>query len=167
MQGKVIGIIGVFLMCSQAAVAGDLPNCRTIRDSGKKFRCLEDSIAILQNQRAENTVQTGTINFGENQKNSPDWSLQELPGAEPMSWTSPPISFPRSFSTKPSVFVSITGIESGANLDTGRFGFSVEATDINETSFKIAVRASQGLLYGVSVSWLASGTEKPRLRSAQ
>lgn len=167
MQGIFIGIVGAILMCSQAAIADDLLDCRTIRGASKKFQCLEDSIAILQKQATETAVQTGTRTFGENRLDSPDWSLQELAGAEPRSWTSPPISFPRPFTSKPPVFVSIAGIESGANLDTGRFGFSVEATDIDETSFKIAVRGSQGLLHGVTVNWLAYGTEKPRSSAAQ
>jgi hypothetical protein len=65
------------------------------------------------------------------------------------------------FATKPAVSVAIAGIESGANLDTDRFGFSAEATDINETGFKVTIHRSQGLLYGVTVNWLANGSKKP------
>lgn len=167
MQGKVIWIITAILISSQAAVADDLPNCRAIRDTGKKFQCLENSIIMLQKQATEKTIQMGTKAFGENRKDSPNWSLQKLAGAKSGSWVSRPISFPQPFATPPTVFVSIAGIESGANLDTGRFGLSVEATDIDETSFKIAVRGSQGLLYGVTVNWFAYGTEKLRSNAAQ
>ena len=56
---------------------------------------------------------------------------------------------------------TIAGIESGANLDVDRFGFSAEATDINETGFKVTIRRSHGVLYGVTLNWLAYGTKKP------
>jgi len=59
------------------------------------------------------------------------------------------------------VSVAIAGMESGANLDTDRYGFSVEATDVNETGFKVTIRRSQGVLYGVTVNWLAYGPKKP------
>jgi H-type lectin domain len=65
------------------------------------------------------------------------------------------------FAAKPAVSVAIASIECGANLDTDRFGFSVEATDINETGFKVTIRRSQGVLYGVTVNWLAYGPKKP------
>ena len=99
--------------------------------------------------------------FGQNQSDSPNWSLQDLPRAGPTSWTSPPISFAQQFATKPAVSVAIAGIESGANLDVDRFGFSAEATDINETGFKVTIRRSHGVLYGVTLNWLAYGTKKP------
>ena len=103
----------------------------------------------------------GSKAFGQNQLDSPNWSLQDLPRGGPTSWTSPPISFAQQFAAKPEVSVAIASIESGANLDTDRFGFSVEATDINETGFKVTIRRSQGVLYGVTVNWLAYGPKKP------
>jgi hypothetical protein len=104
-------------------------------------------------------IQSGSKAFGQNQSDSPNWSLQDLAG-QPTSWTSPPIAFAQQFATKPTVSVAINGIESGANLDTDRFGFSVETTDINETGFKVTIRRSDGVLYGVTVNWLAYGTRK-------
>jgi len=77
--------------------------------------------------------------------------------AEPLDARTPPISFAQAFAAKPAVSVAIAGVESGAN----RWGYSVEATDISETGFKIIVRRSQGVLYGVTVNWLAYGTRKP------
>jgi hypothetical protein len=59
------------------------------------------------------------------------------------------------------VSIAIAGIESGANLDVDRFGFSAEATDINETGFKVTIHRSHGVLYGVTLNWLAYGTKKP------
>ena len=103
----------------------------------------------------------GSKAFGQNQSDSPNWSLQDLPRGGPTSWASPPISFAQQFAVKPAVSVAIAGIESGANLDTDRFGFSVEATDINETGFKVTIRRSYGVLYGVTVNWLAYGPKKP------
>jgi hypothetical protein len=81
--------------------------------------------------------------------------------AEPLDARTPPISFAQAFAAKPAVSVAIAGVESGANLDIDRWGYSVEATDISETGFKIIVRRSQGVLYGVTVNWLAYGTRKP------
>jgi H-type lectin domain len=92
---------------------------------------------------------------------SPDWALQNLPSGGPTIWTSPPIPFARPFGTKPTVSVAIAGIESGANLDTDRFGFSVEPTDVDASGFKITIRRIQGVLYGVTVTWLAHGANKP------
>jgi hypothetical protein len=103
----------------------------------------------------------GSKAFGQNQSDSPNWSLQDLPHAGPTSWTSPPITFAQQVATTPAVSVAIAGIESGANLDIDRFGFSAEATDINETGFKVTVRRSHGVLYGVTVNWLAYGPKKP------
>jgi hypothetical protein len=90
-----------------------------------------------------------------------DWALQNLPSGGPTIWTSPPIPFARPFGTKPTVSVAIAGIESGANLDTDRFGFSVEPTDVDASGFKITIRRIQGVLYGVTVTWLAHGANKP------
>ena len=90
-----------------------------------------------------------------------DWALQNLPSGGPTIWTSPPIPFARPFGTKPTVSVAIAGIESGANLDTDRFGFSVEPTDVDASGFKITIRRMQGVLYGVTVTWLAYGANKP------
>ncbi|MFZ0122656.1 MAG: H-type lectin domain-containing protein [Xanthobacteraceae bacterium] len=105
--------------------------------------------------------QTGVKSFGLNQPDSPDWALQNLPSGGPTIWTSPPIPFARPFGTKPTVSVAIAGIESGANLDTDRFGFSVEPTDVDASGFKITIRRMQGVLYGVTVTWLAYGANKP------
>ena len=132
MRWAFMGITTAILMWSQAAIADELPDCKTIRNAGKKMECLQNSIAILQKQATGNVVQMGSKAFGQNQSNSPNWSLQDLPRGGPTSWTSPPISFAQQFAAKPAVSVAIAGIESGANLDTDRFGFSVEATDINE-----------------------------------
>ena len=161
MRWVFMGIITAILMWSQAAIADELPDCKTIRNAGKKMECLQNSIAILQKQATGNVVQMGSKAFGQNQLNSPNWSLQDLPRGGPTSWTSPPISFAQQFTAKPAVSVAIAGIESGANLDTDRFGFSVEAMDINETGFKVTIRRSQGVLYGVTVNWLAYGPKKP------
>jgi hypothetical protein len=155
------GIITAILMWSQVAIADELPDCKTIRNTGKKMECLQNRIAILQKQATGNVVEIGSKAFGQNQSDSPNWSLQDLPRAEPTSWTSPPISFAQQFATKPAVSVALAGIESGANLDTDQFGFSAEATDINETGFKVTIRRSQGVLYGITVNWLAYGPKKP------
>ena len=155
------GIITALLMWSHVVIADELPDCKTIRNTGKKMDCLQNSIAILQKQATGNVVQMGSKTFGQNRSNSPNWSLQDLPRGGPTSWTSPPISFAQQFAAKPAVSIAIAGIESGANLDTDRFGFSVEATDVNETDFKVTIRRSQGVLYGVTVNWLAYGPKKP------
>jgi hypothetical protein len=149
------------LVWPQVAAADELPDCKTIRSAGKKMECLQNSIAILQKQATGNVVQMGSKAFGQNQSDSPNWSFQEMPRGGPARWTSPPISFEQQFAAKPAVSVAIASIESGVNLDTDRFGFSVEATDINETGFKVTIRRSQGVLYGVTVSWLAYGPKKP------
>ena len=151
----------IWMWSSQVTVADELPDCKTMRNAGKKMECLQKSIAILQKQATGNVVQMGSKVLGQNQSNSPNWSLQDLPRGGPTSWTSPPISFAQRFAAKPAVSVAIAGIEFGANLDTDRFGFSVEATDINETGFKVAIRRSRGVLYGVTVNWLAYGPKKP------
>jgi H-type lectin domain len=161
MRWVFMGIITAILIWSHAAIADELPDCKTIRNTGKKMECLQNSIAILQKQATGNVVQTGSKALGQNESDSPNWSLQELPGGGPTSWTSPSISFAQEFATKPAVSVAIAGIESGANLDTDRLGFSVEATDINETGFRITIRRSQGVVYGVTVNWLAYGQKKP------
>jgi hypothetical protein len=132
-----------------------------MRNVDKKMDCLQNSIAILQRQATGNVVEMGSKTFGQNQSDSPDWSLQELPGARPPNWTSPRISFVQQFATKPAVSVAIAGIESGANLSTDRFGFSAEATDIDETGFKLIIRSRGGVLYGVTANWLAYGSKKP------
>jgi hypothetical protein len=106
-------------------------------------------------------IQTGVKSFGLKQPDSPDWALQNMPPGGPTIWTSPPIPFARPFGTKPTVSVAIAGIESGANLDTDRFGFSVEPTDVDASGFKITIRRMQGVLYGVTVTWLAYGANKP------
>jgi hypothetical protein len=142
------------LVPSYVATADELPDCKTIRNVAKKMECLQNSIAILQKQATGNVVQMGSKAFGQNQSDSPNWSLQDLPGTGPTIWTAPSISFPQQFTTKPAVSVAIASIESGANLDTDRFGFSVEATDISETGFKVTIRRSQGVLYGDTVNWL-------------
>jgi len=98
---------------------------------------------------------------GLNKPDSPDWALQKLPRGGPTIWTSPPIPFAQPFGTKPTVSVAIAGIESGANLNTDRFGFSVEATDVDATGFKITIRRTQGVLYDITVTWLAYSTNKP------
>jgi hypothetical protein len=103
------------------------------------MECLESSIAILQKQATRNVVQMGSKVFGQTQSDSPNWSLQDLSGAQPTDWTSPPISFAQQFATKPTVFVAKAGIESGANVNTDLFGFSAEATDINETGSRVTI----------------------------
>ena len=148
-------------MWSHVVIADELPDCKKMRNAGKKMECLQNSIAILQKHATGNVVQMGSKAFGQNQSDSPNWSLQVLPRAGLTSWTSPPISFAQQFAAKPAVSVAIAGIESGANLDIDRFGFSAGATDINETSFKVTIRRSQGVLYGVTVNWLAYGPKKP------
>jgi hypothetical protein len=161
MRWAFMGIPTAILMWSQVAIADELPDCKTIRNAGKKMECLQNSIAILQKQATAIVVQMGSKAFGQNQSDSPNWSLQDLPRGGPTSWTSPPISFAQQFATKPAVSIAIAGIESGANLDVDRFGFSAEATDINETGFKVTIRRSHGVLYGVTLNWLAYGTKKP------
>ena len=127
MRWAFMGITIAILMWSQVAIAIDLPNCKSIRNADKKMECLQFSVTILQKQAAGNLVQMGSKAFGQNQSDSPNWSLQDLPRGGPTSWTSPPISFAQQFAAKPAVSVAIAGIESGANLDTDRYGFSVEA----------------------------------------
>jgi H-type lectin domain len=112
-------------------------------------------------------IQTGVKSFGLNRPDSPDWPLQKLPdwtlkpprGGQ-MIWTSPPITFSRPFGTKPTVSVAIAGIESGANHNTDRLGFSVEATDVDATGFKLTIRRTQGVLYDITVTWLAYSANK-------
>jgi H-type lectin domain len=161
MRSEFMWITTAISMWSHVVIAEELPDCKKMRNTEKKRECLQNSIAILQKQATGIVVQMGSKAFGQNQSDSPNWSLQELPPAGPTSWTSPPISFAQQFATKPAVFVAIAGIESGANLDIDRFGFSAEATDINETGFKVTIRRSHGVLYGVSLNWLAYGTKKP------
>ena len=155
------GITTAILVWTQVAIADELPDCKAIRNASKKMECLQISIAMLQKQATGIVVQMGSKAFGQNQSDSPNWSLQDLPRGGPTSWTSPPISFAQQFAAKPAVSVAVAGIESGANLDVDRFGFSAEATDINETGFKVTIHRSQGLLYGVTVNWLAYGPKKP------
>jgi hypothetical protein len=154
-------ITTAILMWSQAVFADELPDCKAMLNAGEKMECLESSISALQKMATRNVVQMGGKAFGQNQPDSPNWSLQELPGARPASWTSPPISFAQQFATKPTVFVAIAGIKSGGNVNTDLFGFSAEATDINETSFRVTIRRTEGALYGVTVNWLAYGANKP------
>jgi len=82
------------------------------------------------------------------------WAFMGIPTAILM-WSEAGIA------ARPAVSVALAGIESGANLDTDRFGFSVEATDINETGFKVTIRRLQGVLYVATVNWLAYGPKKP------
>jgi H-type lectin domain len=161
MQSAFMLLTTAISMWSHVVIADELPDCKTMRNAGKKMECLQNSIAILRKHATGNVIQMGSKAFGQNQSDSPNWSLQELPRAGPTSWTSPPISFAQQFATKPAVSVAIAGIESGANLDVDRFGFSAEATDINETGFKVTIRRSHGVLYGVTLNWLAYGTKKP------
>jgi hypothetical protein len=161
MRWAFVGISTAILLWSHAPVAGELPDCKTIRNAGKKMECLQNIIAILQKQATGNVVQMGSRAFGQNQSDSPNWSLQDLPRSGPTSWTSLPIFFAQQFAAEPAVSVAIAGVESGTNLDTDRFGFSVEATDINESGFKVTIRRSQGVLYGVTVNWLEYGPKKP------
>jgi H-type lectin domain len=161
MRWAFMWITPAILMWSQVVIANELGDCKTLRNAGKKMECLQNSISILQKQATGNVVQMGSKAFGQNQSDSPNWSLQDSTHAGPTSWTSPPISFAQQFATKPAVSIAIAGIESGANLDTDRFGFSAEATDINETGFKVTIRRSNGVLYGVTVNWLAYGSKKP------
>jgi H-type lectin domain len=148
-------------MWSPVVVADELPDCKAMLNAGAKMECLESGIAILQKQAPRNVVQMGSIAFGQNQSDSPNWSLENLSGDRPTNWTSPPISFAQQFAAKPAVFVAIAGVESGANLNTDLFGFSAEATDINETGFRVTIRKTQGVLYDVTVNWLAYGANKP------
>jgi hypothetical protein len=122
MRWAFMGIPTAIFMWSQVAIAVELPDCKKIRNAGKKMECLQNSIAILQKQATGNIVQMGSKAFGQNQSDSPNWSLQDLPRAGPTSWTSPPISFAQQFATNPAVSVAIAGIETGANLDIDRFG---------------------------------------------
>jgi hypothetical protein len=142
MRWAFVGISTVILGRTQVAIADELPDCKAIRNSGKKMECLQNGIAILQKQATGNVVQIGSKAFGQHQSDSPNWSLQDLPRGGLTSWTSPPISFAQRFAVEPAVSVAIAGIESGANLDTDRFGFSVEATYINETGFRATIRRS-------------------------
>ena len=159
MRSEFMWITTAISMWSHVDIAEELPDCKAMRNAGKKMECLQNSIAILQKHATRNVAQMGSKAFG--QSDSPNWSLQELPPAGPTSWTSPPISFAQQFATKPVVFVAIAGIEFGTNLDVDRFGFSAEATDINETGFRVIIRRSHGVLYGVTLNWLAYGTKKP------
>ena len=111
MRWAFMGITTAILMWSQVAIADELPDCKTIRNAGKKMECLQNSIAILQKQATGNVVQMGSKAFGQNQSDSPNWSLQDLPRGGPTSWTSPPISFAQQFAAKPAVSVAIAGIE--------------------------------------------------------
>ena len=161
MRWAFVGITTAILVWNQVAIADELPDCKAIRNASKKMECLQTSITMLQKQATGNVVQMGSKAFGQNQSDSPSWSLQDLPRSGPTSWTSPPVSFAQQFAGKPEVSVATAGVESSANLDTDRFGFSVEATDINETGFKVTIRRSYGVLYGVTVNWLAYGPKKP------
>ena len=97
-------------MWSQIAIADELPDCKKMRNAGKKMECLQNSIAILQKQATGIVVQMGSRAFGQNQSDSPNWSLQVLPRAGLTSWTSPPISFAQQFAAKPEVSVAIASI---------------------------------------------------------
>ena len=111
MRWAFMGIPTAIFMWSQVAIADELPDCKKIRNAGKKIECLQNSIAILQKQATGNVVQMGSKAFGQNQSDSPNWSPQDLPHAGPTSWTSPPISFAQQFATTPAVSVAIAGIE--------------------------------------------------------
>ena len=91
------------------AIANELPDCKKIRNAGKKMECLQNSIAILQKHATGNVVQMGSKAFGQNQSDSPNWSLQDLPRGGPASWASPPISFAQQFAAKPAVSTVING----------------------------------------------------------
>lgn len=161
MRWPLMRIIAAIFAWSQVVVADELPDCKATLNNGEKVECLERSIAILQKIATRNAVQMGGETFGKNQPDLPNWSLQDLPGARHASWTSLPISFAQQFGAKPAVFVAIAGIELGGNVNTDLFGFSAEATDINETSFRVTIRRTEGALYGVTLNWLAYGANKP------
>ena len=110
MRWAFMGIPTAIFVWSQA-IADQLPDCKKIRNTGKKMECLQNSIAILQKQATGIVVQMGSKVFGQNQSDSPNWSLQELPRGGPTSWTSPPISFAQQFAAKPAVYVAVAGIE--------------------------------------------------------
>jgi hypothetical protein len=72
MRWAFMGIPTAILMWSQVAIADELPDCKTIRNAGKKMECLQNSIAILQKQATAIVVQMGSKAFGQNQSDSPN-----------------------------------------------------------------------------------------------
>jgi hypothetical protein len=129
--------IAAIAFASTAARAEE-PNCGALRPRAK-IECLEKGLASLQS-RAQNGVEMGTRAFGQSEPDSPEWSLENLGGGRATVWTSPRLNFPRKFDGRPAVLVSVAGIDSGANVDTDRFGFSVEAADVDEAGFRVALR---------------------------
>ena len=83
------------------------------KSAASSMRPSPDSAARRRHQQRPtgNVVQMGSKAFGQNQLNSPNWSLQDLPRGGPTSWTSPPISFAQQFTAKPAVSVAVAGIE--------------------------------------------------------
>jgi hypothetical protein len=143
------------------AAADELLNCDAERDTAKRMECLEKKLETLQKEAASNLVQTGSTTFGQNQSGMPNWSFQNLPPSGGTSWTSPRIQFPQSYATKPMVYIAIGGVRSGANLDIDQLGYWVEPTDISETGFAVTIRRTHGLLYDVTVNWIAFGPKRP------
>jgi hypothetical protein len=76
MRWAFMGIPTAIFVWSQA-IADELPDCKKIRNAGKKMECLQNSIAILQKQATGIVVQMGSKAFGQNQSDSPNWSLQD------------------------------------------------------------------------------------------
>jgi len=146
---------------SQTAAADELADCNAQGSVDMRLECLQKGMVILRKQFEGRIVQTGSITFGHDQADSPDWTLQELAPGGAKSWTSAPILFSRPFAGKPNVYVAIAGISSSPNLDFDRFGFSLEPADVNNTGFKVGIRRTQGVLYRVTVNWLAYEEQRP------
>jgi len=149
------------LILPPQAAADELLNCNAERDTAKRMECLEKKLEALQREAASNLVQTGSSTFGQSQSGTPNWLFQDMPPSGGTRWTSPRIQFAQSFARKPLVYITISGVRSGANLDIDQLGYSVEPTDISETGFAVTIRRTHGLLYDVAVNWIAFGPKRP------
>ena len=154
--GSPMTLCSTVLLIWPSLVTADEPlKCNAERDTAKRMECLEKKLGTLQKEVASNLVQTGSMTFGQNQSGTPNWPFQNLPPSGGTIWTSPRIQFPQSYATTPVVYIAIGGVRSGANLDIDQLGYWVEATDISETGFAVTIRRTHGLLYDVTVNWIA------------
>lgn len=113
-------------------------------------------------------IQSGTIDFGEGLKSSPEWSLHKMPG-DPMGDTredflSADIPFPQRFGGKPTVVLSLAGVGAmipptdliGSTFQAGVFHVQLDAEDVQREEFNIRIRAFRGtVLQSVRVTWIA------------
>jgi H-type lectin domain len=143
------------ILLADGALADDVGGCYTRTNADERLKCLENKITALKNQIEGNIFQSGSQTFGQSQPNSSGWTLQLPPLQGGTSWTSAPIRFPHQYARKPAVYVAIGGVDFGANIAIDRAAYSIEVVEINETGFRITIRRTQGLLYELTVNWIA------------